>query len=98
MTDTDEHRNRFLSQSGEPPNPLDFPVKDPLRETYEGRWQPLPVVQKIGVIVVQGFWCLFIAVLVLSGGKAQYLNTILEFAIVITLLVAFFLLLGRYIR
>jgi hypothetical protein len=39
-----------LAQSGEPPNPLDFPFKDPLRETYEGRWQQLPVIQKVGVI------------------------------------------------
>jgi hypothetical protein len=83
---------------GEPLNPSDFPVKDPLRETYEGRWQQLPVVQKIGVTVTPGFWCLFIAVLVLSNGKAQYLNTIFAFAIVIALLVAFFLLLRRYIR
>jgi hypothetical protein len=45
---TDEQPKK-LAQS-EPLNPLDFPIKDPLRETYEGRWQQLPVIQKVGVI------------------------------------------------
>ena len=39
-----------------------------LRETYEGRWQQLPVIQKVGVIVALGSWCLFIAVLVWDEG------------------------------
>jgi hypothetical protein len=45
---TDEQPKK-LAQS-EPLNPLDFPIKDPLRETHEGRWQQLPVIQKVGVI------------------------------------------------
>jgi len=45
--------------------------KDPLRETYEGRWAQLPPLQKVGLIVVLGFWCLFIATLVFSGGRAE---------------------------
>jgi len=53
-----------------------------LRESYEGRWQHLPVIQKVGVIVALGSWCLFIAVLVWDGGKVQHLNTILVFATV----------------
>jgi uncharacterized RDD family membrane protein YckC len=93
---TDEQPKK-LAQS-EPPNPLDFPIKDPLRETYEGRWQQLPVIQKVGVIVALGSWCLFIAVLVWDDGKVQYLNTILVFATVTTILGAFFLLLRRHIR
>ena len=94
---TDEQPKK-LAQSGDPPNPLDFPIKDPLRETYEGRWQQLPVIQKVGVIVALGSWCLFIAVLVWDDGKVQYLNTILVFATVTTILGAFFLLLRRHIR
>lgn len=95
---TDGPHETFRPQSGEPPNPLDFPVKDPLKETYEGRWQQLPVIQKIGVIVFLGFWCVFITVLVWDNGKVQYLNTALVFAIVTTILGAFFLLLKRHIR
>jgi hypothetical protein len=52
----------------------------------------------VGVIVALGSWCLFIAVLVWDDGKVQYLNTILVFATVTTILGAFFLLLRRHIR
>jgi uncharacterized RDD family membrane protein YckC len=95
---TDEQRKEVVPHSGEPPNLLDFPVKDPLRETYQGRWKELPVIQKVGVIVMLGLWCVFIAVLVWDNGKVQYLNTILLFTVVITILGTFFLLLKRYIR
>ena len=95
---TDEQRKRFFPQSGEPPNPLEFPVKDPLREAYEGRGQQLPVIQKVGVIIVLGFWCLFIAGQVWGNGRAQDQKTLLPFAIVATILGAFFLLLRRHIR
>ena len=50
------------------------------------------------MIVAFGSWCLFIAVLVWDDGKVQYLNTILVFATVTTILGAFFLLLRRHIR
>jgi hypothetical protein len=95
---SDKKNNKVIVQSGDPPNPLDFPAKDPLRETYEGRWSQLPLVQKAGVIIMLGFWCVFIGVLVWNGGQAQYLYTILVFASVMTLLVAFCLLLNRYMR
>jgi hypothetical protein len=95
---TDEQSKDVVPHSGEPPNLLDSPVKDPLRETYEGQWKQLPVIQKLGVIVVLGSYCVFIAVLVWDNGTVQYLNTILLFAIVTTILGAFFLLLRRYIR
>jgi hypothetical protein len=94
----DEQNNKVVVHGGDPPNPLDFLAKDPLRETYEGRWSWLPLVQKAGVIIMLGFWCVFIAMLAWNGGKAQYLYTILVFASVMTLLVAFCLLLSRYIR
>ena len=94
----DEQPEKIVPHSGEPPNLLDFPVKDPLRETYQGRWKELPVIQKVGVIVVLGFCCVFIAVLVWDNGTVQYLNTTLVFAVVITILGVFFLVLKRYIR
>ena len=97
QTMTDK-QNKRLPQSDELPNLLDFPVKDPLREAYQGRWQQIPVVQKVGVIVMLGFWCVFIGGLVWNNGKVQYLGTILLFAVVITILGAFFLLLRRNIR
>jgi hypothetical protein len=85
-------------EEGESPNPLDFPVKDPLREAYEGRWQQLPAIQKVGVIAMFGFWCVLIVVLAWDNGKVQYLNTALVFGTVITILGAFFLLLRKHIR
>ena len=70
-----EQRNPRHNYGGvTPPNPLEFPIKDPVVETYEGRWKQLPAVQKAGVIVVLGFWCFFIATLSLSEGRAHYLN------------------------
>jgi hypothetical protein len=95
---TDEQPEKIVPHSGQPPNLLDLPIKDPLREAYQGRWKQLPVIQKLGVIVMLGFWCVFIAVLVWDNGTVQYLNTILLFAVVITILGAFFLLLRRHIR
>ncbi len=94
---TDKHHKNVAPHGGEP-NLLDFPVKDPLRETYQERWKQLPVIQKLGVVVVLGFWCVFIAALVWDNGTVHYLNTILLFAVVIMILGAFFLLLRRFIR
>lgn len=95
---TDEQPEKIVPHSGQPPNLLDLPIKDALRETYQGRWKELPVIQKLGVVVVLGFCCVFIAVLVWDNGTVQYLNTILLFAVVIAILGAFFLLLRRHIR
>ncbi len=83
------------NSSSEPPNPLDFPVKDPLREAYEGRWSQLPPIQKVGLTVVLGFWCLFIAVLVLSEGRAHYLNWLLPILAVATIIGVVLFLLKR---
>jgi len=80
-----EHKAQRNSSSG-PPNPLDFPIKDPLLETYEGRWAQLPPIQKVGLTVVLGFWCLFIATLVFSEGRAHYLNWLLPILVVATIL------------
>jgi len=80
-----EHKAPRNSSSG-PPNPLDFPIKDPLRETYEGRWAQLPPIQKVGITVVLGFWCLFIATLVFSEGRAHYLNWLLPILVLATIL------------
>jgi hypothetical protein len=59
------------------PNPLDFPVKDPLREACQGRWKQLPFIQKVGLIVVLGFWCTFIAANLFGVGRAHLLNRLL---------------------
>jgi hypothetical protein len=80
----DEHKARRNSISG-PPNPLDFPIKDPLRETVEGRWRQLPPIQKVGLFVVLGFWCLFIVALVFSEGRAHYLHWLLPILVVATI-------------
>jgi uncharacterized RDD family membrane protein YckC len=65
-----------------PPNPLDVPVKDPLRETYEGRWKQLPPIQKVGMIVVLGLWVAFIATVVFAAAKAQSLRSLLPVPVV----------------
>jgi hypothetical protein len=50
------------------------------------------------VALVLRFWCFFIAATVWSDGIPQYLNTLVPFAVVATILGAFFLLLRRYIH
>jgi hypothetical protein len=80
------NQRKALHHDGDAPNPLDFPIKDPLVETYEGRWAQLPPIQKVGMIVVLGFWCLFIGALVFSAGRAHYLNWLLPILAVATIL------------
>jgi flagellar biosynthesis/type III secretory pathway M-ring protein FliF/YscJ len=70
----------------EQPNPLDFTVKDPLRETYEGRWKQLPRIQKIGLIVVLGIWVAFIAMLVLAARNSHSLGSLLPVLLVASIL------------
>jgi len=70
----------------EPPNPLDFPVKDPLREAYQGRWKQLPSIHKIGLVVVLGFFVAFIAFVVLAAAKTRSLGSLLPVVIVATFL------------
>ena len=36
---TEEPGKDVVPHGGEAPNLLDFPVKDPLRETYQGQWK-----------------------------------------------------------
>ena len=88
---TDEKSKRVFVTPSDPPNPLDFPVKDPLRETYEGRWRRLPLIQKVGVTVVLGFWVLFIAAMVWGEG----IGTLAPIALVATILGAVVLLLRK---
>jgi hypothetical protein len=61
----------------ETPNPLDFPVKDPLREAYQGRWKQLPTIQKIGLITVLGIWVALAATVVLAAARARSLGSLL---------------------
>ena len=88
MSDYKPQRNNSTG----PPNPLDFPIKDPLRETYEGRWARLPLIQKVGLTVALGFWCLFIATFVFSEGRAQYVNRLLPILVIATILALLILL------
>jgi hypothetical protein len=97
MTD-EKPRRSFDTPSERPPNPLDFPLKDPLRETYEGSWQKLPLIQKVGVTVVLGFWLLFIAAMVLGDGSGQYLSRLAPFILVAAVLGVCVLLFGRRSR
>jgi hypothetical protein len=92
----DKKHRRIVRPASDPaPNPLDFPVKDPLRETYEGRWQKLPLIQKVGVTVVLGFWLLFIATMVLGDGRGPYLSRLAPFVLVAAVFGACVLLFGR---
>jgi hypothetical protein len=70
----------------EPPSPLDFPVKDPLRGAYQGRWKQLPLMHKIGLIVVLGFLVAFIATVVFAAERAQSLGSLLPVLAVATVL------------
>jgi hypothetical protein len=81
-----------------PPSPLDFPVKDPLREAYQGRWKQLPPMHKIGLIVVLGFFVAFIATVVFAAGRAQSLGSLLPVVAVATVLGLLLLVLRRKTR
>ncbi len=83
----------FLSQNCAP-HPLDFPIKDPFRETYRGRWSQVPILHKVYVVIVLGFWCLFISVMVWNKGRPQYLTVLVEVVFVATTLGTFFLCFG----
>ena len=79
----------------EPPNPLDFPAKDPLREAYQGRWKQLPRIHKIGLIVVLGVWVAFFATVVFAAGMAHSLRSLLPVLVVATVLGLLLLVLRR---
>jgi hypothetical protein len=95
---TNQKHRRFLGGSEGPPDLLDHPIKEPLRETYQERWSQLPTMHKIYVIIVLGFCCLFIAVMVWNQGRPEYSTILMEVAFVTTILETFFLLLKRFIR
>jgi hypothetical protein len=82
----------------EPPNPLDFPAKDPLREVYQGRWKQLPPIHKIGLIVVLGFYVVFIGTVVFAAGRAHSLGSLLPVLVVATVLGLLLLVLRRKAR
>ena len=63
----DEHDEAAADRFGE-----ELKVKNPLRETYEERWQQLPLVQKAGVTVAVGFWLLFIAAMIWGDGRCRH--------------------------
>ena len=86
---------RHFSAHGEPPNPLDFPIKDPLRETYEGRWKQLPVLHKVGLAIVFAFWILFVVSIVWTEGGGLHLIGFLPLVAVTAILIAFLFVLGR---
>ena len=82
----------------EPPNPLDFPVKDPLREVCQGRWKQLPSTQKIGLIVMLSIWVVFVATVVFAAGRAHLLGSLVPVLFVTSLLGVLLLVLRRKAR
>jgi len=94
----DKSQPRHFVHHGEPPNPLDFPAKDPLRETYEGRWKQLPLLQKIGLVVVLGFLVAFIAFALWGETGGHHLLGLLPLAAVVVILTVFIFALGKSIR
>ena len=88
-----------LSHSrGAPPNPLGFRIKDPLGEAYEGRWNRLPVVQRVGMAVVLGFWVLVTIFVVWSESGEHPLIGLLPLGAIITILLVFSVALGRSVQ
>ena len=79
----------------EPSNPLDFPVKDPLREAYQGRWKQLPTIQKIGLATVLGIFVAFAATVVLAAARARSLGSLLPVLALATVLGLLVLVLRR---
>jgi hypothetical protein len=82
----------------EPPNPLDFPLKDPLREAYQGRWKQLPPIHKVGLIVVLGVWVAFVATVALAAGRAHSLGSLLPVLVVAAVIGLVLLVLRRKAR
>ena len=95
---TNNKSSRHFADHGEPPNALDFSAKDPLRETYEGRWKQLPLLQKIGLVVVLGFWVAFMAGVLWDETGGRHLLVILPLAAVVVILMVFLFALGKSIR
>jgi hypothetical protein len=90
----EKHGRAFVPPSDPAPNPLDVGAKDPLREIYDGRWRQLPLIQKIGVTIVSGFWLVLIAVMVWGDG-GQYLSRLAPFVLVASVFGVFILLFRR---
>ena len=82
----------------EPPNPLDFPAKEPLREIYQGRWKQLPSTQKIGLIVMLGVCVVFGATVVFAAGRAHSLGSLVPVLVVASVLGLLLLVLRRKAR
>jgi hypothetical protein len=88
-----EHKAPRNLRTGQP-NPLDFAVKDPLLETYDGRWKQLPRIQKIGLIVVLGICVALIATVVLVARNAHSLGSLLP-VLLLALILGVLLLVRR---
>jgi len=97
MTD-DKHNRRLFAQHDEPPNPLNFQVKNPIRETYQGGWKQLPVVQKIGVLLLLIFGPLVTVSIIWRGDGGHHLIALLPLAVVMAILAAFVLVFSRSVR
>jgi len=97
MTD-DKHNRRPFTPHGEPPNPLNFHVKGPLRETYLGHWKQLPVVQKIGILLLLVFGPLETVSIVWRRDGGHHLIALLPLVVVMAILAAFVLVLSRSVR
>jgi hypothetical protein len=95
---TNNKSPRHFADHDEPPNALDFSAKDPLRETYEGRWKQLPLLQKIGLVVVLGFWVALIAGVLWGETGGRHLLGGLPLAVVVLILMIFLFVLGKSIR
>ena len=97
MTD-DKHNRRPFTQNGEPPDPLNFHRKNPLRETYQGGWKQIPVVQKIGVLLLLVFGPLVTVSIIWRGDGGHHLIALLPLVVVMAILAAFVLVFGRSVR
>lgn len=70
----------------EPPNPLSFPAKDPLREVYQGRWKQLPRIQKLGLIVLLSLLVAFASTIIFAAGRAGSLGSLIPVVVVAAIL------------
>ncbi len=94
MTHKKNEHNLSHNQD-KPPNALDFRINDPLREAYVGRWNQLPVLQRVGIAVVLGFWVLVTVSVVWSDGGEHHFIGLLPLVAIIAILIVFLAVLGR---
>ena len=95
-SEMNEHRPRNVGT--EPPNPLDFRAKDPLREVYQGRWKHLPSTQKVGLVVMLGVWVVFVATVGFAAGRAHSLGSLVPVVVLASVLGLLLLVLRKKAR